>query len=420
MIWKAPETLAGSVPTTDGGVNLNWAADNRIVFLSYHDGWPHLYSIPATGGQPLLLTPGAFMTEQIKLSPDKKFVLFSANTGGETQDIDRRHIARVPVDKATMEMLSTGTGIEIYPVMADNASTVAFLSSTGQRPLLPALTTINRKKIALLGKDLIPENFPQKLITPKQVLFKAPDGTTIHAQLFEPAGGKGKKPAIVYVHGGPQRQMVLGWHFMDYYAIDYAVNQYLASIGFYVLAVNYRLGIGYGYEFHKPAHAGATGASEYQDIKAAGEWLSSQPEVDASRIGIYGGSYGGYLTAMALSHDSGLFAAGVDIHGVHKWAKPVTTGEPAPDAVQAAKVALQSSPVSWVDSWKSPVLIIHADDDRNVAFSQSVDLIHRFDVKGVSYEYLSIPDDTHHWMKFSNAVTVSEATAEFLKRKLLP
>jgi dipeptidyl aminopeptidase/acylaminoacyl peptidase len=115
-----------------------------------------------------------------------------------------------------------------------------------------------------------------------------------------------------------------------------------------------------------------------------------------------------------------LFAAGVDIHGVHKWAKPVTTGEPAPDAVQAAKVALQSSPVSWVDSWKSPVLIIHADDDRNVAFSQSVDLIHRFDVKGVSYEYLSIPDDTHHWMKFSNAVTVSEATAEFLKRKLLP
>jgi dipeptidyl aminopeptidase/acylaminoacyl peptidase len=420
MIWKAPETLAGSVPTTDGGVNLNWAADNRIVFLSYHDGWPHLYSIPATGGQPLLLTPGAFMTEQIKLSPDKKFVLFSANTGAETQDIDRRHIARVPVDKATMEMLSTGTGIETYPVMADNASTVAFLSSTGQRPLLPALTTIKKKKIALLGKDLIPENFPQKLITPKQVLFKAPDGTEIHAQLFEPAGGKGKNPAIVYVHGGPQRQMVLGWHFMDYYAIDYTVNQYLASIGFYVLAVNYRLGIGYGYEFHKPANAGATGGSEYQDIKAAGEWLSAQPGVDARRVGIYGGSYGGYLTAMALSHDSGLFAAGVDIHGVHKWAKLVTTGEPAPDAVQAAKVALQSSPVSWVDSWKSPVLIIHADDDRNVAFSQSIDLIRRFDVKGVPYEYLSIPDDTHHWMKFSNAVRVSEATAEFLKRKLLP
>jgi len=207
---------------------------------------------------------------------------------------------------------------------------------------------------------------------------------------------------------------------MDYYAIDYTVNQYLASIGFYVLAVNYRLGIGYGYEFHKPANAGATGASEYQDIKAAGEWLSAQPGVDARRIGIYGGSYGGYLTAMALSHDSGLFAAGVDIHGVHKWAKLVTTGEPAPDAVQAAKVALQSSPVSWVDSWKSPVLIIHADDDRNVAFSQSVDLIRRFDVKGVPYEYLSIPDDTHHWMKFSNAVRVSEATAEFLKRKLLP
>ena len=155
------------------------------------------------------------------------------------------------------------------------------------------------------------------LVTPQQVLFKAADGVTVHADLFVPEGGVAKKPAIVYVHGGPPRQMLLGWHYSDYYSNAYASNQYLASLGFVVLSVNYRLGIGYGYEFHQPAHGGIAGASEYQDIKAAGEWLQKQNFVDASKIGIYGGSYGGYLTAMALAKDSKIFAAGVDIHGVH-------------------------------------------------------------------------------------------------------
>jgi dipeptidyl aminopeptidase/acylaminoacyl peptidase len=420
MLWTAPKTLAGSFPTTDGGANLLWAAGDRIVFISYHDGWPHLYTVPATGGQPVLLTPGAFMVEQIQLSDDKKFLVFSANNGTQKEDIDRRHLAMVAVDKPNMQMLTPGTGIETYPVLTNNGSAIAFLSSTAQRPLLPALLDLKKKKFELIGAELIPANFPKQLAIPKQVVFKAPDGTEVHAQLFEPAGVKGKRPAIVYVHGGPQRQMVLGWHFMDYYSIDYAVNQYLVSLGFDVLAVNYRMGIGYGYEFHKPANSGVTGASEYQDIKAGGEWLAAQPQVDAARIGIYGGSYGGYLTALGLAHDSKLFAAGVDIHGVHNRVKTGPNGsEPAPDADQAAKVAWQSSPVAWVDTWKSPVLLIHADDDRNVPFSQTVDLIRRLQDKGVIFESLAIPDDTHHWMKYSNALTVSEATAEFLKRKLL-
>lgn len=420
MLWTAPKTLAGSIPTTDGGTNLDWATGNRIVFVSCQDGWPHLYSMPAVGGQPTLLTPGNFMVEQIQLSDDKKVLFFSTNTGTDKQDIDRRHLARVSVNKPDMQILTTGTGIETYPVTTNNGAAVAFLSSTGPRPLLPAVMDLKKKKFALIGESMIPANFPKQLVTPKQVIYKAPDGTEVHAQLFEPVGIKGKRPAIVYVHGGPQRQMVLGWHYMDYYSIDYALNQYLVSLGFDVLAVNYRTGVGYGYEFHKPDHAGAKGASEYQDIKAAGEWLAAQPQVDARRIGIYGGSYGGFLTALALGRDSKLFAAGVDIHGVHDWVRLTTTNaERNPDAAQAKKVALQSSPIAWIDSWKSPVLIIHADDDRNVAFSQSVDLTRRFDEKGVAYEYLTIPDDTHHWMKYSNAVTVCEATAEFLKRKLI-
>jgi dipeptidyl aminopeptidase/acylaminoacyl peptidase len=216
--------------------------------------------------------------------------------------------------------------------------------------------------------------------------------------------------------------MLLGWHFMDYYSIDYALNQYLANLGFTVLSVNYRLGIGYGFDFQRAINAGALGASEYQDIKAAGEWLASRPGIDAKRIGIYGGSYGGYLVALALGKDSGLFSAGVDIHGVNnRFSTPLSSGkEPTPDAALAEEAVRKSSPVSYIDTWTSPTLIIHADDDRNVNFSQSVDLARRFEAKKFEFEFLAIPDDTHHWMKFSNGVKVSEATADFLKRKLKP
>lgn len=420
QIWKAPETLRGSIPSTDGGANLLWAA-NKIVFTSYEDGWPHLYSINPDGTQKLALTPGEFMLEHIKLAHDEKWLVFSANTGKEKTDTDRRHIYRVSVDKADMKALTVGTGIETYPVVTGDGTAVAYLSSTAQRPLLPAVTNLKTNSAKVLGEELIPDDFPAKqLVTPKRVIFKAADGNTVYGQLFSPNPSVSRQSAIVYVHGGPQRQMLLGWHHMDYYSIDYALNQYLANAGFTVLSVNYRLGIGYGYEFNKPLNAGAQGASEYQDIKAAGEWLAKQPGIDKTRIGIYGGSYGGYLVALALGKDSQLFAAGVDIHGVNNRFSNQNPAnrEAAPDAALAAKIAAESSPVTYLDTWTSPTLIIHADDDRNVAFSQSVDLARRFEDKKFSFEYLAIPDDTHHWMKFSNALKVSEATADFLKRKL--
>lgn len=422
-VWKAPETLEGSVPQTQGGTNLHWAAANRIVFVSYQDGWPHLYSVDSKGGKELLLTPGKFMVEQIRLSNDGKWLIFAANTGNDAADIDRRHIVRVPVDKAAMEILTPGAGIEAYPVITGDNSTIAFLSSTAQRPLLPAVMSFNKGPVKLIGENLIPASFPTaQLVVPKHVTFKAPDGETVYGQLFEPKNaGPAKRPAIVYVHGGPQRQMILGWHFMDYYSIDYGLNQYLANLGFTVLSVNYRLGIGYGYKFQRALNAGAQGASEYQDVKAAGEWLARQPNIDAKKIGIYGGSYGGYLAGLALGQDSKLFAAGVDIHGVNsRFASSAqTTPEPAPDADLYEKAVIKSSPVTYLDTWTSPTLIIHADDDRNVNFSQSVDLARRFEDKKFEFEYLAIPDDTHHWMKYSNGVKVSEVTADFLKRKLM-
>lgn len=428
LLWKAPTTLRGSIPTTHGLINLHWAAGDRIVFLSYQDGWPHLYSIAATGGKELLLTPGNFMCEHITLSTDKKHLTFSANAGNDKLDIERRHAAIVSVEKADMQVLTQGNGLEWTPILTDNGNTAAFISATAQQSPLPAtmqLSGEDKGKIKLIGTDLVPTDFPkEKLVTPKQVIFTSPDGVIVHADLFEPQGGAAKKPAIVYVHGGPPRQMLLGWNYSDYYSNAYASNQYLASLGFVVLSVNYRLGIGYGYDFHQAPNCGVKGASEYLDIKAAGQWLQKQSFVDATKIGVYGGSYGGYLTAMALAKDSKIFVAGVDIHGVHDWVvnssiltRYTNKTEKPSDYERATQIAWLSSPVSAMNTWKSPVLIIHADDDRNVRFYQSTDLVNRLEEKGISYETLMVVDDTHHWMKWSNSVKVYNAVAEYFVKK---
>jgi dipeptidyl aminopeptidase/acylaminoacyl peptidase len=433
-IWKAPVTLEGSPPRTQGGFNVHWGARDRIVFLSYMDGWPHLYSISSSGGEPLLLTPGDYMAEYIQLSPDGRYLVFAGNTGETPDDLDRRHVVRVSVDRADAAVLTPGTGLEWTPVVTGDGGSIVFLGATAQRPPLPMVLPASGGTPRLLAEDRIPADFPDEhLVTPRSVSFQAPDGKSVYGQIFERSGGAERKPAVVFVHGGPPRQMLVGWHYSDYYSNCYAVNQYLASRGFVVLALNYRLGIGYGYDFHRPANAGARGASEYQDVKAAGEWLRALPQVDPDRIGIYGGSYGGYLTALALGRNSDLFAAGVDLHGVHDYSTPASgagralaqalagAGRSAPpDAEEAMEVAWRSSPVSWVSTWRSPVLLIHGDDDRNVRFSQTTDLVQRLAAQGVDYEELVIVDDTHHWMRHANVVRVNEATVEFLIRKLKP
>ncbi len=424
-LWEAPKTPRGSYPETQGEANLHWAATGRIVFLSDVDGWPHLYSINETGGAPLLLTPGNYMAEYIELSPDRHWLVFAGNAGSDANDDDRRHIVKVPVDRAYPQVMTPGTGLEWAPFVTSDGQSIAFIGATAQRPPVPAVMPMNGGAPRWIGIERIPPDFPTaKLLTPRKVIFKSSDSVTLHGQLFEKAGqSSGKKPAIIFVHGGPERQMLLGWHYSDYYSNAYAANQHLADLGFVVLSVNYRLGIGYGHEFHHPSHGGAQGAAEYLDVQAGAAYLRSLPQVDPSRIGVYGGSYGGFLTAMALAKNSDLFAAGVDIHGVHDW----TTDSPrakregyeqAPDNDRAYEVAFRSSPVAYVAGWKSPVLLIHGDDDRNVRVGQTVDLVQRLEAARVLYEEIIIPDDTHHFMRHANSVKVNNAVAEFLSRKL--
>ncbi len=269
----------------------------------------------------------------------------------------------------------------------------------------------------------MPADFPSgELVIPKQVIFKSEDGLTLHGQLFVPAQRATPGPALVFMHGGPIRQMMLGFHPRGYYHKAYAENQYLASLGYVVLSVNYRTGIMYGRAFRQPPNAGPRGASEYSDIVAAARYLQSLPIVDPKKIGLWGGSYGGYLTALGLARNSDLFAAGVDLHGVHDWSLRLprrdSAAPPAPDAAEAAKLAFESSPDAAVATWKSPVLLIQGDDDRNVAFTQTVDLAQRLREHQVPFEQLVFPDEIHSFLLWRTWVRAYGATADFFDKTL--
>ena len=215
--------------------------------------------------------------------------------------------------------------------------------------------------------------------------------------------------------------MLLAFHHRGYYHNAYAFNQFLASRGFVVLSVNYRSGIGYGLEFREALNYGAQGASEFNDVMGAGLYLRSRDDVDGNRIGLWGGSYGGYLTALGLARASDLFAAGVDLHGVHDWNVVIRNFVPTYDATarQAfASLALASSPMADLDGWRSPVLLIHGDDDRNVPFSESVDLAVELRKRDIEFEELVFPDEVHGFLLHRNWLAAFEAASDFLERKL--
>jgi dipeptidyl aminopeptidase/acylaminoacyl peptidase len=397
--------------------SLKFTNAGRIVFASEKDGRNHLYSIAANGEAPQLLTPGDFDVEEVVLSADKRSILFTSNQN----DIDRRHIWRVDATGGEPKALTSGETIEWNPIETNDGKTVLCLGSTATSPAMPYRLTSSGRE--LLAKNMIPADFPQaQLVTPKQVVFKSDDGLEIHGQLFTPKEKADRGPALIFTHGGPIRQMLLGFHYMEYYHNAYAMNQSLASKGYTVLSVNYRLGIMYGRAFREPPKSVWRGASEYQDVLAGAKFLQTLDNVDPQRIGLWGGSYGGFLTAMGLARNSDIFKAGVDFHGVHDWAifLPLWADnvEAAPDIKEARELAFKSSPVASIASWSSPVLFVHGDDDRNVPFQQTTDLVEKLRAQNVAFEELIFPDEIHDLLRWNDWIKAYRATAEFFDRKL--
>ena len=215
--------------------------------------------------------------------------------------------------------------------------------------------------------------------------------------------------------------MLLGWHYLRYYHNSYAMNQVLASRGYVVLSLNYRSGVGYGLEFREAEDYGAGGASEVADVVGAALYLRGRPDVDPDRIGLWGGSYGGYLTAQGLVHAPDLFAAGVDIHGVHDWNTGIQNFIPSYERSRYPDLweqAYRASPLAEVENWEDPVLLIHGDDDRNVNFDETVRLVRELRRMEVPHDVVAFPDEAHDILLHRHRVTMYRATVDWFDRWL--
>lgn len=431
-VWRAKEGVGSAFwGFMSNERQLFWAGGDRIAFPWERSGWVHIYSVPIGGGEAVELTPGKFEVEHVVIAPNRRELVFSSNQ----DDIDRRHLWRVSPNGGPPRAVTTGSGIEYWPVFTSDGAAVAFQSTGGRTP--PQVEILRTRDFAygaappaarqLLAPGVAPREFPAAaLVEPSQVTFRAPDGLTIHGQLFLPRGYRADQryPALVYLHGGSRAQMVLGYHYhrFDYYQKPYGLIQYLANQGYIVMSVNYRSGTGYGMEFREALNYGSRGASEVQDVIAGGHYLRGRQDVHPNRIGIWGGSYGGYLTAMGLAHASDVFAAGFDLHGVHAWNARVNfspfSSLSAAEREQVVQTARKSSPIGNVDTWMSPVLFVHGDDDRNVHFNQGVALIVALRKRGVDIEHLVIPNEIHSFLLHSSWVRAFEAAVDFLDRKL--
>ncbi len=380
------------------------------------DEWERYYSLNVmnSSARPVLLTTTNGLIENqtsIAFSADGKTFYYSTNA----KDIERRHIWAVPVSGGTPVQITTGEGVETYPAPLASGKYLATLSASWNMPQSVGIwKTGTEGTVAPPQKIVFPTSMPgfpaDAHVKPEIVMTKAADGVEIHNQLFLPKDLKAgeRRPAIVFVHGGPQRQMMPAYHYMQFYHWAYGINEWLASQGYIVMSINYRLGVGYGRSFRMAANGGAAGDSEYQDVVAGGKYLQTRADVDPNRIGIWGLSYGGLLTSEALARNSDIFKAGVDLAGVHLEGS----------SLDPSSVSYKSSAISAIDGWKSPVLLIQGDDDRNVAFQQMTGLVQLLRQRDIYYELIVFPDDVHESLLHSRWIYTLGRMETFLHKFL--
>jgi dipeptidyl aminopeptidase/acylaminoacyl peptidase len=380
------------------------------------DEWDRYYSLNVmdSSARPVLLTTTDGLIENqtsVAVSEDGKTFFYCTNA----KDIERRHIWSVPASGGTPVQLTSGEGVETYPAPLSSGKYLATLSASWNMPQSIGVWPLSSPNAAAQPQRIVfptsRPGFPMDAhVKPEIVLTKAADGMEIHNQLFLPKDLKPgeRRPAIVFVHGGPQREMMPAYHYMQFYHWAYGINEWFASQGYIVMSINYRSGIGYGRSFRNAPNTGGAGNSEYQDVVAGGKYLQSRADVDPNRIGIWGLSYGGVLTSQALARNSDIFKAGIDLAGVHLWGS----------SLDPNSVSYKSSTIGAIDGWKSPVLLIQGDDDRNVAFQQMTGLVQLLRQRDVYYELIVFPDDVHESLLHSRWIYTLGRMETFMHRFL--
>jgi len=413
-VFRPMRSATNDVPDLPSTTNLFWTNHDDLVFPWEKSGWLHLYAVPVRGGEARAVTVGKFEVTHVVFSRDRKRLVYSSTQ----DDTDRLHIWMVDVEHGSAVRTAQSHAIEDYPQIGADGTLFA-LQSDGNQPLQPvALSAAGQWR--RLAPEVIPSSFPSsKLVMPQAVTFTAKDGQETHAQLFLPQETTSKpRPAILFFHGGPQRQMFLGFNTNRSYSWIYAFNQYLVAEGYIVLSVNYRGGTGYGLDYREADNLGPGGSSELNDLVGAITYLRGRQDVDSHRLGIWGPSYGGLMTALGLARASDAFAAGVDYAGINNWSTFLSSvGDPI-DGGDANRRAMESSPIATIDQWHSPVLLVQADDDGVVPSQQAAELIEGLRSHNIDHDVIMIPNEIHDLARYSSWMMLFNAADVYFERQL--
>ena len=402
--WSLPDWEAGPepAPSPDG----RW-----IAFLSDQDGWDHIYVIPSVGGQAVQITKGRFEAWRPAWSHDSTRIAFDANEPDHSGD-RRLGIATLGKDprQAKVEYVTTGSGTNVAPRWSEDDRRLVYQHTDVQNSA--DLYVIDAKagaKPARLSDSLPASIDRSSLVAPEFVRYPGADGQMVPGWLFVPKNlDRSKKhPAIIWIHGDGINQNYDGWHVQRNYAVYYSFHQYLLQEGYVVFAPDYRGSIGYGRDWRNGVYMDV-GGKDAKDAWMGANYLKTLPYVDPDRIGVWGLSYGGFFTLIAMTDQPTLFRAGVDVAGVvdyvmyyndpyhNDWTVGrIGTPEENP------QVYANASPLSHIDRLARPLLVLHGTADVNVPFIESIRLMDEVlkKNKGDLVQFMVYPGEFHYFTR---------------------
>jgi len=397
----------GAQPSPDG----KW-----IAFLSDRDGWDHVYVMRSTSlsgerNEPIQITRGKFEVRAPQWSPDSTRIAFDAN---EPDHYGDRHlyVATIGSDPshATIAAITSGRGTDITPQWSPDGTRLAYQHTDPHNSAdLWVADAKPAAKPARLSDSMPAAMDRSAFVEPESVSFAGPDGQKVPAWLFVPKGldRTKKHPAIVWIHGDGVNQGYDGWHVQRNYAVYYSFHQYLLQKGYVVIMPDYRGSIGYGKAWREGVYMDV-GGKDAKDAWMVTNYLKTLPYVDMDRVGVWGLSYGGFFTLIAVTDQPKLFRAAVDVAGVVDYAMyyedPYHGGWTASrigTPQQNPKVYDNASPISHVDRLERPLLVLHGTSDVNVPYLHSVRLIDELLKKGKGdlVSFMTYPGEFHYFTR---------------------
>ena len=368
--------------------SFGWANNETIYYLSEATGWMHLYTVGHAGGTPKQLTSGKWEVDAVTLSDDRKS--FYLTTSEESPFV--RHLYRIPVAGGASTKLTSMPGENAAVVSPDGNAIASVYSYTNKPPELYVSGT-------RVTTSPAPDFARYAWLDVPIVNVPARDGVEVPARIYKPANWKHGGRAVIFVHGAGYLQNVN--RFWSSYAREYMFHQLLMSKGYLVLDIDYRGSRGYGRDWRTAIYR-HMGGKDLDDHVDAGHWLVKQHGVDPKRIGIYGGSYGGFITLMAMFTTPDVFAAGAALRPVTDWAAYNNgyTSNILNLPQNDAEAYRKSSPIYFAQGLKGRLLICHGMVDTNVHFQDSVRLAQRLiELRKTNWELAPYPVENHGFVE---------------------